>query len=149
MTHQQAPLYVKRIPFYAISDRATKHLDYHLPHFAKEICQRKKVDDNDSFLIAARDPKGTVHFAGRVIVDYRTLIQLYGEPSRVHEGGKRAFWVIVTQYGCYAIIRSSGDEGQRVEDITAWHIEGFNSRYYRDMWDACDVSLGQLFQKKE
>ena len=71
---------------------------------------------------------------GRVEVDYKDLVEIFGEPSGKTDGSKTdAEWNVMTPYGIATIYNYKdgknycGDNGLEVEDIKDWHIGGHNA----------------------
>ena len=74
------------------------------------------------------------YLQGYVDSTYKKLVEVFGEPTSAGDGYKiDAEWDLVWEDGTVATIYNykegknyNGDDGMDVEDITEWHIGGFD-----------------------
>lgn len=74
------------------------------------------------------------HFQGYVVATYKELVDVFGPPEQGDGYKVDAEWIIKWPNGVVATIYNwkdgknyCGPEGKEVEDITNWHIGGYNS----------------------
>jgi hypothetical protein len=84
-------------------------------------------------IIVIEDTVGT-HLLDEIEIGYDKLVAKLGEPNELNDGYKTdAEWLVYTPVGIATIynykdgINYNGTDGTKVEDITNWHIGGYNN----------------------
>ena len=84
-------------------------------------------------------------YKGQINISYNTLVEIFGKPDPMQSDGYKtdAEWVIKFEDGSVATIYNwkdgynyLGAEGLAVENITDWHIGGFDNKvvdYIKDI----------------
>ena len=91
------------------------------------------------------DVNGT-HFQGYIDITYDKLVKIFGEPTSGDEYKVDAEWLIEFKNGIVATIYNykdgknyNGNSGLEKEDITNWHIGGYDQKAVDLVYEICKV----------
>lgn len=87
------------------------------------------------------------HLQGELDISYAELVNTFGEPTGSDGYKSDAEWKVCFEDGTRATIYNwkngknyCGAEGQEVQDITDWHIGGFNEKAVQRIQEALNIT---------